>query len=301
MKSRTLAAAVSVSAALVLTACSSSTAGKNVTDGASTGPGVASSSTGGAPSVSSTPTASSPPSVGITSASPGPAASSTGAPAGASGLAALIKRGSLSVKSAHIALRISAAGQNITGSGDQTLANGKLVGFNLRETLPGGLGSLQLIIVGGKTYAKLPAKISKSSKPWALVTPRSSNPTIRQIASSLQQTKSSASVGSVSAFASAARTVTNKGPKTVGGVATTHYFVVVDPAKLPSDNPARTALAKAGVKALPVDLYIDAKGRPVYFSQTLSVLGQKVSTSIAISKYNQPVAIKPPPANQIVK
>ncbi len=83
------------------------------------------------------------------------------------------------------------------------------------------------------------------------------------------------------------------------GVATTHYYVVVDVAKLPTSYAGRSALVQAGIATLPINLYLDSAGRPVQVTEQLTVSGKAVSTTAGVSKYNQPVTITAPPAGQV--
>lgn len=209
-----------------------------------------------------------------------------------------MKQGLASTRSAHIELKISAAGQAITGSGDEKLTDGKLSAMNMTEEL-GSVGSLQLIIVGDKVYVKLPSSLNKSGKPWQLVTANSSNPVLKQLATTLSSIRNSASLGSTAAFAAAAKSVTPKGSEQTNGTTATHYSVVVDVTKLPASYPGKTTLVQAGLNKLPVELWIDSKGRPVKVTEELAVQGQRVSTEIDVSKYNAPVTISAPPASQV--
>ena len=262
-----------VPAALALAACtSSSTSGK----------GQATSSGGtGAASASSTPSG------------------GAGTPTDAAGLGRRMQSGVSGIRSAHISLDVDAAGQKLSGQGDEKLAGGKLVAMDLQETLPAGGGSIRLIIIDNKKYAKLPSSMNTSGKPYVLITPQSSNPVIKQLSGSLDSALSSASLGSVSAFVTAADSVQVKGSETVDGVATTHYSVVVDVAKLPASLPGKDALVSSGLKTLPVELYIDSAGRPVQVTEQFTVAQQNVSTELKVTKYNQPVTITAPPADQV--
>lgn len=255
----------------LLAACSSSTSGKGST-GTS---GAAGSSTGSS------------------GAAPG------GKPTDAAGLGGLMQSAIAGITSAHISLDVDAAGQKVSGAGNEKLSGGKLVAMDITEQLPGGAGSLQLIIVDGKTYAKLPPSLNKSGKPYVLVSPNSSNATVRALAGSLDSALSSASIGSVGAFITAAQTVKLDGSATVNGVKATHYSVVVDIAKLPADLPGKDALASSGLKTLPLDLYIDDQGRPVRVNEDFKVQGQEVSSNVTVTDYNKPVTVTAPPASQV--
>ena len=267
-----LLVAATATAAIALTACSSSTSGTGSTAGS-----------GGASAAG--------PSAGAASSSSAPVNS-------AESLAALLQQGLASTTSAHLALQVTSGGQSITGSGDETLSDGKLTALDLSETVPGA-GSLQIIQTGGKTYVKLPAAQNTSGKPYELVSASSSNPTIKALAASLDSTQSSASAGSAGVLASAASSVKPVGSVTVGGVSTTHYAVVVDTTKLPDTYPGKSALVGAGVTSLPVELYVDGSGRPVQVTENLTASGQSVSTKITLTDYNKPVTITAPPADQV--
>ncbi len=266
MNSRRLAAFVALPSALVLAACSSSTSGKGHTGGTSAGAS---------------------------------SAASSGKPVDAATLGARMQAAVAGIKFAHITLDVNAAGQALTGTGDEQLAAGKLVAMDLKESLPGGAGDIEIIIVDGKTYAKLPTSMNSSGKPYLLVTPNSSNAVVKQLATSLNSALSSASLGSVSAFITAADSVKDKGSAFINGVQATHYSIVVNVAKLPASLPGKDALVSSGVKSLPLDLYIDDKGRPVQVTEDFKVQDQQVSTTVKVGGYDQPVTIKAPPADQV--
>lgn len=262
------------SAAFALAACSTSIAGRD--DGAS---GASTGRQSGAAS---------------TTGSSAPSSAST-----AAGLASVIKRGVQGVRSAHIEFSVHVAGQAVSASGDERLDNGALEAMHLIETLPAGAGTLELVIVGAKTYAKLPPELGHTTKPWVLISANSSNPAAKLFASALAQARSSASIGSFGAFARAAQQVRNLGPVTVDGMRTTRYSLTVDLSKLPLGALGSEAAKKAGVSSVPVQLYIDGSGRPVKITENFSVSGQTVSSTIGISGYNRPVTIQAPPASQV--
>ena len=235
---------------------------------------------------------------GSPSGSSGSSSSTTSSPADTpAALAQTLRRGVATIRSAHITLQITTGGQSITGQGNETVDAGKLRALDLTETLP-GVGTLRLIEISGKTYVKLPTGLNTSGKPWALVSTSSSNATIRSLAQSLQSSQSSP-LDSATVFVFAAQSVTDRGPATVAGGTATHYYVVVDVTKLPATYPGRSALIAAGVRTLPINLYLDSVGRPVQVAEQLTVTGRQISTTAGVTKYNQPVTITAPPADQI--
>jgi hypothetical protein len=222
-----------------------------------------------------------------------------GMPTDAAGLGTLLRTAVSKITSAHIALDITLAGQTLTGNGDETLASGQLTGLDLTENLPNGGGVIQVIMVDGKTYAKLPPTMNSSDKPYLLVSDSSSNAIVRQLSASLDSALSSASLGSVSTFTHAAKSVAVKGSETVNGVQTVHYSIVVDVTKLPDSLPGKSELIQSGINTLPLELYVDPAGRPVEVTEQFTAQGQKVSTKSTVSDYNKPVTITAPPADQV--
>jgi hypothetical protein len=220
-------------------------------------------------------------------------------PTDANGLGTMLQNAVNKISSAHITLDITLAGQQLTGSGNEKLANGRLTALDLSENLPAGGGTIRLIMVGGKTYAKLPPALNAGSKPYLLVSKSSSNQIVRQLAGSLDSALSAASLGSVSTFTHAAKSVQPKGTTTINGVQATHYSIVVDVAKLPASLPGKSELTQSGIGTLPIELWVDSAGRPVQLTEAFSVQGQKVATKATVSDYNKPVTITAPPADQV--
>jgi hypothetical protein len=223
----------------------------------------------------------------------------SGMPTDAAGLGTMLQNAVSKITSAHIALDITLAGQSLTGSGDETLANGRLTGLDLTENLPNGGGTIRVIMADGKTYAKLPPAYNSTDKPYLLVSDTSSNQVIRQLSASLDSALSSASLGSVSIFTQAAKSIDIEGTETVDGVQTVHYSIVVDVAKLPDSLPGKSDLTQSGIDTLPLELYVDPTGRPVQVTEAFTVQGQKVSTKSTVSDYNKPVTITAPPPDQV--
>lgn len=278
-----LAAPAAVTMALALSACGSSS--QTIDGQGGNGSTAPTGSTNAGGSSSSAPTTSSP-------STSSPSTSSSASPA--VGLAARLGQGLSHARTAHLTLNVDAAGQSIVGGGDEQLSNGKLVALDLTETVSKSL-ALRLIIVGGKAYVRLPGSLNTSGKPWQLVTAKSSNSTVRTLASSLASTQNSASLSSVTAFVSAARSVKQTG---TSGSSTT-YAVDVDPSKLPGTYEGKQALVAAGINSIPIDMTIDSAGRPTLVTENLTVQGEKISTRITVGAYNKPVHITAPPASQI--
>jgi hypothetical protein len=95
----------------------------------------------------------------------------------------------------------------------------------------------------------------------------------------------------------AAGSVADKGADQVDGVSVEHYTLTLDPTK--ATGAFGAALSVAGTKLLPVDLWIDAAGRPVQVKIAIPFGGTSVPLVVKVSKFNAPVHITAPPASQV--
>jgi hypothetical protein len=225
------------------------------------------------------------------------ASSSSAMPTDAAGVSTLLHESSSKLSSAHIDMTVGVGTLTVTGSGDETLAHGKLQSLDLSENVP-SVGALRVIIVGAKTYLQLPTALSHSTKPWVLVTSTSANPAVRQLATTLQSVQQAAALDQFTAFSSAA-TIDKHDQENLNGTPTTHYSLTVDVQKLPDTLPGKQQLVTAGLTTLPVEMWIDEQGRPVKVSENLTVQAQQVSTVVTIGKFDAPVTVTPPPADQV--
>jgi hypothetical protein len=209
-----------------------------------------------------------------------------------------LRAGVATVRTVHLEITTTVSGQTILGTGDEQLKDGTPSALHLTEKMPTGV-SLELVLIGTKIYAKLPASLYKTEKPWVLISTHSSTAAIKQLASTIESTRSTASLNSITELIGAATSVRSSGRRSVGAVPTTRYTVVVSPAKLPTAYPGRTELLAAGLTSVPVEIDIDADGRPARVSETVTTGGATVATTITLSQFDQPVSIQPPPADQV--
>jgi hypothetical protein len=169
--------------------------------------------------------------------------------------------------------------------------------MRISEDVPRINGDIEMIYAAGNVYIKLPPAFNKTGKPFDLVSTSSSDPVIRKLASTLNESIASGSLKTIRDFAASATTVKLVGESPAG----THYSVVVDATKLPASYPGLSALRAAGITTIPTDVYLDSQGRPVLINERLNVKGHEVTTKVTISRYNQPVTISAPPANQVAR
>lgn len=222
------------------------------------------------------------------------------APKDAASLAKAVQDATSQMTTVSFTSEVAVAGQVISGSGQQKMSGGKLDSANITQSM-GELGQLEMILIDGKVYIKLPTtmKMTTNEQPWLEVSEGSSNPAIAAMWTSLKPTLESSPVDTYSNFIQATSSVTLVGPDTVDGVKTNHYNVVIDPSKLSPKSKEKAQLEAAGLTSIPTEMWIDESGRPVKLTQKLEVQGQTLSTTIAFSNYGSPVTVTAPPAGEI--
>ncbi|SEF12798.1 hypothetical protein SAMN04489740_4288 [Arthrobacter alpinus] len=222
------------------------------------------------------------------------------APADAASLAKTVQEAASKITTVSFTSEVSAAGQSISGKGQQKMSGGKLEAANISQTM-GEIGQIEMILVDSKVYLKLPAamKATTDGKPWVEVSEASSDPTIAAMWTSLKPTLETSPVDTYSNFIQATSSVTHVGAEVVDGVKTNHYIVDVDPSKLPAGSQEKTQLEAAGLTSIPTEMWIDESGRPVKLTQKLAVQGQALSTTMTFSDYGSPADISAPPAGEI--
>jgi hypothetical protein len=151
-------------------------------------------------------------------------------------------------------------------------------------------GTSRIVTIGSTSYAMLPKGRNTSGKPWVTVTTSSKNEFVRALASSLSLNKAAASLPAVADLVSTATSVKPK--------STTHYALVIDPSKSKGTT-LGTLLADIGQKTVPVTIDLDGKGRPVKIQIAVKLGSQSFTYSVDVSKFNAPVHISAPPADEI--
>lgn len=261
--------ALAISAALALGACTSSSGGNH---GSS------------APASGSTPPSS---------------AQATGHAIRASELAARITAAVDKLTSAKFTVSFSGVGESLSGYGAEKLSHGKLVALQVTQSSAQSASGAQLTVVGDKTYARLPAGLTKSRKPYVLVRSDSKNTLVKQLATRVSPALYTVTLGNVGPLVLAAKSVTDNGSQTVSGAPTTSYSVVVDVAKLPNSLSLKKQLTDNQVQTVPLQLNLDSAGRPVVISENFSMAGSQISLRATLSDFDSPLTISAPPASQV--
>jgi hypothetical protein len=219
--------------------------------------------------------------------------SSGTAASGAAGVAAQLRAGIDGLTSASIKVDASAVldaldGQLALKSGEVT-ASKLLVGS--------GNTAATVITIGTTSYAKLPAGQNTSGTTWAKVSLQSTNEFVRGLAGSLSIVQEATDLNGIATLVSTGTEEKSLGAATVNGVATTHYSLVVHGDA--NGKGLSPLLAVVGASGVPTDLWLDASGRPI--EVTFSITTPKVTATVTLGNFNAPASISAPPKNDILE
>lgn len=249
--------------------------------------------------------ASNPPSSGTGSTVPSTSSASASASASAGSqfptdvqaLAALLAKGNASIETARLSLAETVGAQRIAGVGDEKLSDGRLQAVDLTERV--GSVRLRFIVIGDRLYAKVPAAIYPSSKPWLEITSSTTNRTVKSLYDSFENSVQSGAGRTGQVFLSSAKNVRLVGVERFDGVPVGHYAITIDVASLPSDYPNRDVLVQSGVTSIPAGIYVDTQGRTRKVTEDLTVGSEHVTSVITQTRIDRPVHIGPPPARLV--
>jgi hypothetical protein len=202
----------------------------------------------------------------------------------------------------------SAAGSAVTatGSGVEDFAR-KAADLTLNLT-GAAQGQLEVREVNGIAYLKLPSQLGGAiggGKPWISIDPSKIG------AGSALSGLSSLADDPTQSFAllnSASDSVTKVGSESVHGQPSTHYKATINLDKAAAADPQLSASATQlkqtlGTANLPVDVWIDDKGRITRFAEATSPAGSTaaptVSVSVDVYDYGTPVTVAAPPASDV--
>ena len=231
---------------------------------------------------------------GCTSSKPKPAASSSTASASAT-LAARLGAALNSLTSAHLAIDAGALGG--TSTADVALSNGTVTGTDAMLTEDGV--AVELLTVGGTSYAKIPAAANSSGKPWVVVSATSGNAIAKALATSAGVADITGSLSVIPGLVAGASALQDKGKDVVDGVSAEHYTMKIDPTK-PSGSAGIDSLLHAlGSTPVTVEVWVDAQTRPVKLVIDIALGSAAFLVSVSITKFDAPVTVTAPPAAQV--
>ena len=229
----------------------------------------------------------------------GCSSSSSGAGAGPSvapaALAGRLDTALTALTSAHLDIDAGALGG--TSTADVQLAGGRSTATDVHLTQSGQ--PVEVVTVGGAGYAKIPAAANDSGKPWVAVDAGSSNAIAESLATTVSVSDVTTSLSVVSGLVRSATDVRETGSEPVGGAAATRYSMKLNPQKGTGNSSLDGLLKTLGSTSIPVDLWLDSSDRPVKFTLHIALGGTALPVTVAISRFDAPLSITAPPANEV--
>ncbi|HEY8301782.1 MAG TPA: hypothetical protein VIG48_07780 [Jatrophihabitans sp.] len=227
---------------------------------------------------------------GCSSSGGGTAATSGSSSArSATALAATLKKATVGLTSAHIALDAGPLGGAATG--DVRFADGHTTASDVTVDLA---GKTRIVTVGDTSWAMLPSGRNTSGKPWVLVSSSTSNEFARALVSQVGVIKAAVSVPEIADVVAHASSVRDLGTSAQG-----HHYALLLAMNRIKDTALGGELATLGTDPLPVDVYLDPQGRPVKIDLAAKVGGQSLPIAVTVSNFGAPVHISAPPADQV--
>ena len=199
-----------------------------------------------------------------------------------------------------LTVNVNTGGQNVGLAGSGAINNGPPLSGTATMTVAGA--TVNERIVGSDVYVQTPSM----GEAWGRIS-LSGLPGFADASSSSQYT--STDPAAMLAYLRASGTVTDEGPQTLSGVATTHYHAVVDLARYAASLPApqqagvQSYEQLTGSSTFPIDVWIDGSNlvRQIDLDLSLDVQSVQASVTYAMSfyDYGPQAAVSAPPASQV--
>ena len=219
------------------------------------------------------------------------------------GLAAKLAKGTDDLTSARGVLHVKSGPLDQTSTFSEQMSQGTVTAMDdkVSTTFQGKTTELHMIIVGGKVYVD---RSGNGDKPWVLATPDSSDPVVAQLAQNVAGTLGQTGMHQYVIMVSSARELNVVGADNVDGVPCAHYRLTIDirkaAEKLPKSQGAQMQQAiNAGVDSIPMELWVDAKGRSVKLVDTVTVQSTTAAIELRLSNFDENISISPPPPGKV--
>ncbi|HEY7048154.1 MAG TPA: hypothetical protein VH373_13125 [Jatrophihabitantaceae bacterium] len=218
------------------------------------------------------------------------------------GLGAQILHGVAGTKDAQGTLHLDAGPLTQTSTFGEQLSAGKVTAIDdkVETTLQGNTTNVHVIYVDQKVYVDH----GQNGKQWVIASTDSSDPVVSQLAETLPQTLAESGPQYYATMVSAAHDLKVIGGEKINGASAVHYHLIVDPRavvqKVPEGQREQMQQAiDAGVDQIPMDIWVDAQGRPVKLTDSVEAQGQTAHVEFELNHFDENLQIKPPPADQI--
>ena len=209
---------------------------------------------------------------------------------------------------AHMKLTADAAGVTMNGEGDLKFGSSDAaISMNLNTSE----GSMAMVLLDGVLYMKLPQEL-EPGKPWNKIDSSSNSEIAKALGSMNEQLSKSVDPRATLQEFEKAGEITDSKEEEIDGKKVTHYTINVDVQKMvdsQTDASTKEEMQKAidaGMKNLPVEVWIDEEGLPARFAMEMAAPDgtggtAKVKMQADYTDWGKPVEIAAPPAGEIAE
>ncbi|SDH56550.1 hypothetical protein SAMN05192558_11178 [Actinokineospora alba] len=206
-------------------------------------------------------------------------------------------------KSAHFTFKGEAGGQKLEGEGDFNFAGEKTA---MQMTMSTPEGDITMRFLDNVIYMKMPQPL-QPGKPWLKVDlADKNNPMVKAMGGSVDSMKNADPRQTLKQLADAGEIKSSEEVE-LDGKPTTHYKILVDTSKLKGsglgmDEQSIAAMEKAGIKEMPVEVWVDEENLPVRF--VVDVPGKGAASSKVQADYTdwgKAVKVEAPPAAEVAE
>ncbi len=197
----------------------------------------------------------------------------------------------------------SGGGRTLSGSGTMRFTTGAY-DADVELTMP-EIGQVRAVLLPTASYLALPAaKGLPRSKPWVKVSSSPRTPVGKDLAPVVEQLRTAFDPAQALGLLQSAARVTEVGPATIEGEATTHYHADVGlrratRAATGSVQEQYQSMLDAGAETLNYDLWVDTTGLPRRYTVDLPTGEQLFSITGVYRAWGENVRIQQPSTKQV--
>lgn len=197
----------------------------------------------------------------------------------------------------------SGGGRTLSGSGTMRFTDGAYDAA-VELTMP-EIGQVRAVLMPAASYLALPAaKGLPRSKPWVKVSPSPRTPVGKDLAPVVDQLRTAFDPTQSLGLLRSATRVTEVGPATVEGEATTHYHADVSLRRATQSAAGSVqeqyqSMLDAGAETLNYDLWVDTTGLPLRYTLDLPAGEQLFSITGVYRAWGERARIQQPSTKQV--
>jgi hypothetical protein len=220
-------------------------------------------------------------------------------PTDAGGLGRLLA-GNRDATTGHLTLIETGAALQIRTSGDVRIDGGTVEALDATESI--NRSSFHYILIHKQVYADLPPGFpSPSVKPWTEITRATPTRALGLVFRFAQTPRVLSRLLATKLLQRDARSARLRRTTHLRGETVGDFAVELDPWLLPAGYPERSAIRNSGASVLPVELWVDGRGRLLRAEEPTMLHGHPTRIRYDLTDVGRAVYIQPPPRDQVSK